>query len=142
MESPGCRLFSEASSIGIHLIGVGGQPPAKRSINPRSNHLAFTTTASLAEVQAALEQTGVEFVRGTVQEGELTVDQVRGRHQLFLLVRLPATHTRYPPMAGRASGLQLHDIGAHHAQNACEPSVYDPQPGPRRAAIACAGVHA
>ncbi|PKA53848.1 hypothetical protein AXF42_Ash011328 [Apostasia shenzhenica] len=65
--------------IGIHLLQAEEEEtwkmPQKTAIDPKDNHISFQCE-SMAAVEKQLEEMGVRFVRRTVEEGGIFVDQI------------------------------------------------------------------
>ncbi|EHA8591512.1 putative Photosystem II core complex proteins psbY, chloroplastic [Cocos nucifera] len=79
------RLYKHG--IGIHLLqrGPNSDAPAKSSaINPKANHISFQIKIDFVKWQCAemgmirkkLEDMGINFVNGVIEEGNLEIDQV------------------------------------------------------------------
>ncbi|XP_022641658.1 uncharacterized protein LOC106773483 [Vigna radiata var. radiata] len=74
LDFDGAWLFGYG--IGIHLLQVKDpcNIPRKKEINPKDNHISFQ--ASMGAVEKKLEEMEIEYVRATVEEGGIKVDQL------------------------------------------------------------------
>ncbi|TKY48089.1 nucleobase-ascorbate transporter 3 [Spatholobus suberectus] len=63
--------------IGIHLLQAEDPNivPRKTVINPKDNHISFQCE-SMGAVEKKLEEMEIEYVRATVEEGGIIVDQL------------------------------------------------------------------
>ncbi|KAK7335981.1 hypothetical protein VNO80_28156 [Phaseolus coccineus] len=63
--------------IGIHLLQAEDPNgiPRKKEINPKDNHISFQCESMVA-VEKKLEEMEIEYVRATVEEGGIKVDQL------------------------------------------------------------------
>ncbi|KAK9165265.1 hypothetical protein Scep_000456 [Stephania cephalantha] len=74
----GAWLFNYG--VGIHLLKNGTISTVDivrelRPINPKDNHISFQCT-DIGLVKLRLEEMGIEYVKGTVEEGGMIVEQV------------------------------------------------------------------
>ncbi|KAG0486352.1 hypothetical protein HPP92_008447 [Vanilla planifolia] len=72
----GAWLFNYG--IGIHLLqseDPKNMPPQKREINPKDNHISFQCE-SLAMVEKKLKEMEINYIKRTVEEGGIVVDQI------------------------------------------------------------------
>ncbi|KAK9129605.1 hypothetical protein Sjap_010092 [Stephania japonica] len=74
----GAWLFNYG--VGIHLLKNGSISTVDivrelRPINPKDNHISFQCT-DIGLVKLRLEEMGIEYVKGTVEEGGIRVEQV------------------------------------------------------------------
>ncbi|WVZ24659.1 hypothetical protein V8G54_003203 [Vigna mungo] len=75
LDFDGAWLFGYG--IGIHLLQAKDHPcniPRMKEINPKDNHISFQ--ASMGAVEKKLEEMEIEYVRATVEEGGIKVDQL------------------------------------------------------------------
>ncbi|KAE8794438.1 Glyoxalase [Hordeum vulgare] len=73
----GAWLFN--FGIGVHLLQAEDPeslPPRKTEINPKDNHISFTTCESMEAVQRRLKELGIRYVQRRVVEGGIHVDQI------------------------------------------------------------------
>ncbi|KAF7028511.1 hypothetical protein CFC21_040422 [Triticum aestivum] len=73
----GAWLFN--FGIGVHLLQAEDRaslPPKKAEINPKDNHISFTTCESMEAVQRRLKELGIRYVQRRVEEGGIHVDQI------------------------------------------------------------------
>ncbi|XP_020187957.1 glyoxylase I 4 [Aegilops tauschii subsp. strangulata] len=73
----GAWLFN--FGIGVHLLQAEDPeslPPKKAEINPKDNHISFTTCESMEAVQRRLKELGIRYVQRRVEEGGIHVDQI------------------------------------------------------------------
>ncbi|XP_010049979.2 uncharacterized protein LOC104438513 [Eucalyptus grandis] len=63
--------------VGIHLLQTEDphQMPAAGGINPKDNHISFQSE-SMATVEKKLEEMEIEYVKSSVEEGGIYVDQI------------------------------------------------------------------
>ncbi|CAJ1951259.1 unnamed protein product [Sphenostylis stenocarpa] len=71
----GAWLFGHG--IGIHLLEAENPEklPKKKEINPKDNHISFQCE-SMAAVERKLKEMDIAYVRATVEEGGIQVDQL------------------------------------------------------------------
>ncbi|GMI92787.1 glyoxylase I 7 [Hibiscus trionum] len=71
----GAWLFSYG--IGIHLLQSENPEsmPQIRRINPKDNHISFQCD-SMATLEKKLKELNIEYVKGSVEEGGIRVDQL------------------------------------------------------------------
>lgn len=68
------RLFNYG--IGIHLLKIGNKSsPNPSPINPKGDHISFTCD-SLQEVESSLTTHGINYVRSSVVEHMVKIEQV------------------------------------------------------------------
>ncbi|GMI92786.1 glyoxylase I 7 [Hibiscus trionum] len=73
----GAWLFSYG--IGIHLLQSENPEsmPQIRRINPKDNHISFQCQCdSMATLEKKLKELNIEYVKGSVEEGGIRVDQL------------------------------------------------------------------
>ncbi|XP_058728926.1 glyoxylase I 4-like [Vicia villosa] len=63
--------------IGIHLLEAENPEklPKKKEINPKDNHISFQCE-SMGAVEKKLKEMEIDYVRATVEEGGIQVDQL------------------------------------------------------------------
>ncbi|KAG5000843.1 hypothetical protein AAZX31_08G208300 [Glycine max] len=75
LDFDGAWLFGYG--IGIHLLEAENPEnlPKKKEINPKDNHISFQCE-SMEPVEKKLKEMEIDYVRATVEEGRIQVDQL------------------------------------------------------------------